>query len=51
MNTARVPPTRRPAWQALEAHYDKVRDLHLRDLFAPAYRFNYVGFRLVSTPR
>lgn len=23
-----------PAWQALEAHYDSVRDLHMRDLFA-----------------
>jgi len=24
----------RPAWKALEAHYQKVRDLHLRQLFA-----------------
>jgi glucose-6-phosphate isomerase len=24
----------RPAWKALEAHYQKVRDLHLRNLFA-----------------
>src|SRR4051812_25112954 len=24
----------RPAWKALEAHYEKVRDLHLRELFA-----------------
>ncbi len=23
-----------PAWKALEAHYDKVKDLHMRDLFA-----------------
>jgi glucose-6-phosphate isomerase len=26
--------TRRPAWQALEAHYREVRGLHLRQLFA-----------------
>src|SRR6266849_15775 len=26
--------TARPAWKALEAHYEKVRDLHLRTLFA-----------------
>jgi glucose-6-phosphate isomerase len=30
-----VPPlTARPAWKALEAHHQKVRDLHLRQLFA-----------------
>jgi glucose-6-phosphate isomerase len=27
------PLTKRPAWKALEAHYQKVRELHLRDLF------------------
>ena len=27
------PLTDLPAWKALEAHYKKVRDLHLRDLF------------------
>jgi len=26
--------TKLPAWQALEAHYPKVRELHLRKLFA-----------------
>jgi glucose-6-phosphate isomerase len=26
--------TGRPAWKALDAHFDKVRDLHLRQLFA-----------------
>jgi glucose-6-phosphate isomerase len=26
--------TARPAWKALEAHHQKVRDLHLRELFA-----------------
>jgi glucose-6-phosphate isomerase len=26
--------TRLPAWQAIEAHYQKIRDLHLRKLFA-----------------
>src|SRR5437762_4593603 len=24
----------RPAWRALEKHYEELRDLHLRDLFA-----------------
>ncbi len=28
------PLRQRPAWQALEAHYQKIRDRHLRDLFA-----------------
>src|SRR5437016_13352033 len=28
------PPTKRKAWKALQAHYKKVRELHLRDLFA-----------------
>jgi glucose-6-phosphate isomerase len=27
------PLTARPAWMALEAHYEKIRDLHLRTLF------------------
>src|SRR6185369_2886148 len=26
--------TRRPAWQALEAHYQQMKDVHLRTLFA-----------------
>src|SRR5271170_1869811 len=26
--------TERPAWTALQAHYEKVHDLHLRNLFA-----------------
>ncbi len=36
MNAATdAPPlTRRPAWQALQGHFAKVRDLHLRQLFA-----------------
>src|SRR6266545_3229734 len=29
-----APLTARPAWKALEAHHEKVRDLHLRTLFA-----------------
>jgi glucose-6-phosphate isomerase len=29
-----MPLRQRPAWKALEAHYQKVRDLHLRQLFA-----------------
>ena len=33
--TARIEPlTKRKAWKALEAHYQKVRELHLRRLFA-----------------
>src|SRR5450756_2338992 len=33
--TAVIPAlTARPAWKALEAHHRKVRDLHLRELFA-----------------
>src|SRR5262245_22329403 len=32
--TAVDPLSRRPAWKALEVHYEKVRELHLRDLFA-----------------
>ncbi len=28
------PLTKRPAWKALQAHYKKARELHLRDLFA-----------------
>ena len=29
-----TPLTRRPAWEALEAHYQTLRDVHLRALFA-----------------
>jgi glucose-6-phosphate isomerase len=29
-----TPVNETPEWQALEAHYDQVRDVHLRDLFA-----------------
>jgi glucose-6-phosphate isomerase len=34
MATGTQPLTARPAWKALEAHFQKVRDLHLRKLFA-----------------
>jgi glucose-6-phosphate isomerase len=34
MTTHIAPLTERPAWKALETHYQEVRDLHLRDLFA-----------------
>jgi glucose-6-phosphate isomerase len=34
MTAGIAPLTARPAWKALEAHYEKVRDLHLRSLFA-----------------
>ena len=34
MTTAIAPLTSRPAWRALEAHRTKIRDLHLRQLFA-----------------
>ena len=45
MATGTEPLTRRPAWQALEAHYHQMKDVHLRTLFAqdPAR-----GERLVS---
>ncbi len=32
--TAVAPLTKRAAWQALDAHYQNIRDLHLRQLFA-----------------
>ena len=32
--TGRLPLRSRPAWSALAGHYDKIRDVHLRDLFA-----------------
>lgn len=32
--TTIAPLTSRPAWKALDAHYTKIRDLHLRTLFA-----------------
>ncbi|HVN82064.1 MAG TPA: glucose-6-phosphate isomerase [Terriglobia bacterium] len=34
MATVIAPLTRRQAWRSLETHYQKVRDLHLRNLFA-----------------
>ena len=34
MPTAITPLTNRPAWKALEAHQQKIRELHLRTLFA-----------------
>ena len=34
MTTMIKPLTKRPAWKALASHYKKVRELHLRDLFA-----------------
>jgi glucose-6-phosphate isomerase len=30
----KLPLTQRPSWKALEAHYAKIKDLHLRELFA-----------------
>ncbi len=33
MTTGMSPLTERPAWKALEAHYQQVRELHLRKLF------------------
>ncbi len=32
--TDKTPLTARPSWKALQAHYEKVRGLHLRALFA-----------------
>ena len=34
MSTSKTPLTQRPSWKALEEHYQKIRDLHLRTLFA-----------------
>ena len=34
MTAGTEPLTGRPAWKALKAHYDGIRDLHLRKLFA-----------------
>src|SRR5262249_23748805 len=34
MTAGIVPSTERPGWDALKAHYDEVRGLHLRKLFA-----------------
>lgn len=34
MANNRTPLTQRPSWKALEAHYQNIRDLHLRTLFA-----------------
>ncbi|HEY8884148.1 MAG TPA: glucose-6-phosphate isomerase, partial [Chloroflexota bacterium] len=33
MTTPATPLTQRPAWQALQAHYQAIRSFHLRDLF------------------
>ena len=33
-NSKRQPLTERPAWKALEVHYQKIRNVHLRSLFA-----------------
>jgi glucose-6-phosphate isomerase len=32
--TSPAPLRARPAWAALEKHYEEIRDRHLRDLFA-----------------
>jgi glucose-6-phosphate isomerase len=34
MTTYPTPPNQRPAWKALEEHYQKMQDVHLRTLFA-----------------
>ena len=45
MPTSPAPLTRRPAWQALEAHFQQMKDVHLRTLFAQAHTR---GERLVA---
>ncbi|HEX6212067.1 MAG TPA: glucose-6-phosphate isomerase [Methylomirabilota bacterium] len=45
MSTPTEPLTRRAAWQALEAHYQQMKDVHLRTLFAQDPRR---GERLVA---
>jgi glucose-6-phosphate isomerase len=34
MTTSATPPTHRPAWSALQAHHQQIKDTHLRQLFA-----------------
>ena len=34
MNTGIAPLTQRPAWHALKSHHEKIRNIHLRALFA-----------------
>src|SRR5262245_31882 len=34
MSTHLAPLTQRPSWQALAAHYQRIKDVHLRTLFA-----------------
>ncbi len=34
MTADKLPLTARPAWKALQGHYEKVKDLHLKELFA-----------------
>jgi len=34
MTTGKLPLTARPAWKALQGHYEKTKDLHLKELFA-----------------
>lgn len=39
--------TQRPAWKALQAHYDKIKAVHMRDLFAQdVKRFEKFSLRL-----
>src|ERR1700730_270880 len=33
-SSSSVPLTERPAWKALQAHYEKIRSVHLRTLFS-----------------
>ena len=41
-----TPTVERPAWKALDAHYKKVRKLHLRKLFADDATRGDAGFNL-----
>jgi glucose-6-phosphate isomerase len=38
MSDTHSPLTKRPAWKALKDHYRKVKNLHLRSLFAADHR-------------
>ncbi|MFL5807288.1 MAG: glucose-6-phosphate isomerase, partial [Roseiflexaceae bacterium] len=46
MTTSATPLTRRPAWLALQAHYQQIKDRHLRQLFAED---SHRGERLTAT--
>jgi hypothetical protein len=45
------PLTASPAWKSLEAHHQKIRELHLRELFSDPCPTNHPGTRIQGTTR